>query len=213
MPGEERHHHIQSFVLGETDDGVRLADALGSEEIHVGAVTSEDEAFLELLRHDFTARPVLVDDFDRDPLRLQHGGERLPDAACADDDGFLRLSLHAKVCAGFHFRKRCRCPEEIHIIHREQAVVAMRDQDVVVPLHHGDQERRREGEGLQRDMDQRRGAGEFRLEQAHPAAGEVLDVQCMRCPEKLENFTRCDEFRREDEVDVEIFMQVGCRLR
>lgn len=89
----------------------------------------------------------------------------------------------------------------------------MRDQDVVVPLHHGDQERRREGEGLQRDMDQRRGAGEFLLEQAHPAAGEVLNVQCMRCPEKLENFTRRDELRREDEVDVEIFMQVGRRLR
>ena len=58
-------------------------------------------------------------------------------------------------------------------------------------------------------MNQRRGAGELRLEQAYPPAGKVLDVQCMRCPEQLENFTRRDELRREDEVDVEIFMQVG----
>ena len=40
--GEERHHHIQPFVLGETDDGVCFADALGGEEIHVCAVTGKD---------------------------------------------------------------------------------------------------------------------------------------------------------------------------
>ena len=139
MLGEERHHHIQPFILGETDDGVCLADAFGGEEIHVCAVTGKDQTFPELLRHGFTALPVLVDDLDREPLRLEHGGERLPDAARADDDDLLRLSLHAKVRSGFHFGKRCRCPEEIYIVHREQAVVAVWDQDVMVPLHHGDQ--------------------------------------------------------------------------
>ena len=80
------------------------------------------------------------------------------------------------------------------------------------PLHHGDQKRRREGKSMKRDMDQRRSGGELRLEQAHPPVGKVLDVQRVRCPEQLENFTRRDELRREDEVDVEIFMQVGRRL-
>ena len=164
------------------------------------------------MRHGLTTLPVLVDDLDREALPLEHGSERLPDAARADDDDLLRLSLHAKVCTGFHFGKGGRCPEEIYIVHREQAVVAVRDQDVMVPLHHGDQKRRREGESMKRDMDQRRSGGELRLEQAYPPAGKVLDVQRVRCPEQLENFTRRDELRREDEVDVEIFMQVGRRL-
>ena len=101
-----------------------------------------------------------------------------------------------------------RDADEVGIVVRQQAVVAVRDDHAVVAEDHAGQHALRELDVLERDVRQRRRAAHLRFEQPDLAVREVLDVESGRRHEDAVDLVGSDELRVEHEVDVEILLEV-----
>ena len=103
--------------------------------------------------------------------------------------------------------------DEVGVVVRQQAVVAVRNDHALVAEDHARENRLWHFEILQRDVRQRRVTRHLRLEEAHLAACEVLDVERGGRHEDAIDLARCDQFGIQHEVDVEVLLQVFLRFR
>ena len=206
--GDEGQHEVQAVVIGQADDDVGIGNAFLFQEVDVRAVAADGQAVVQEFCHLAAAFAVFIENLDLDAFLVEHGGQKAAGPAGADDDDpfdHLRVAGDEVLT---EFLDGLGVADEIRIVAREQAVIAMRDDHAVIAENHAGQDGRRHVHILKGDIDERRMTADLGFKEPDLAVGEVFDIEGGRRHEDAVDFTGRDHFRIEHEVDVEILLQI-----
>ena len=153
MLGNQGQHEVQAIVVCNAHDDVRFGNAFLLQQVQVRAVAADSNAVIHFFRRQQAPFPVFVENLDLHALLVQHGGEKTPRPASADDDGPLYPLRIALDEIDAEFLNRPGIADKVSIVMRQELVVAVRDNHAVIPENHADQYGRRNFQILKGNID------------------------------------------------------------
>ena len=204
----ERHEQILLVAPCEGDEGIRVEDALGFEQVMVRAVAVEDGRLRQLLGDRHALFLVLLNDGDVHPHAVERPGEVERDAPAADHaqlaDG-RGVAAHAAQHAG----GLGRCADGVNAVAGLRDKVAVRHQHLAAALGRAQQQR----VGMELVVFDQALAGhavllgDLEADELHGAAGEALHAERGGHAQDARDLLRGGVFGVDDHVQTDLAAQ------
>ena len=209
MSCEEGKHQVQLIIFCKADDDIRLGDTFLRQEVYIRAVAADRKSRRQLFGEQFAALAALVNYFHLNSLSLKQERQRAPRSSRTDDGGTRQLVRVARYETVTELLNAFGQSDEVGIVPREKHIVTVRDNHAVVTEDESCEYPLGKTQLLERLACDGGAAANACLEKTHLALCEVLHVECGRGHENAIDFVRCDEFRVQYEVDVEVFLEIA----
>ena len=151
---------------------------------------------------------IEINDFYGYTVGFQHGGKRRSCPSRADDDGFFDVPGTAFRHTPAEFFYIFRRADEVSVVVREQAVIAVGDNHLMITENHSGKDFIRQFQIFERYMDIRRLALYPCLIQTDAAIGEISHVKGGGRHEDAPYFFCRDQLRTQNQVNVKIFLEI-----